>query len=166
MSSNRIDYLQDADHMSFPNTEQEILVQCKANYELEEKLARAVNESKEIPLGTVTVARKEPFNSLLNVDGQIGADVVQDLSDVGISNTRTEYKNAKRDFVEHLKSFIKKDNADYLLTIKTADNSSNEPATTSFSMEFPTLTEILRSPPGKFTIRRSKRLAEKNPYQK
>ena len=166
MSSNRIDYLQDADHMSFPNTEQEILVQCKANYELEEKLARAVNESKEIPLGTVTVARKEPFNSLLNVDGQIGADVVQDLSDVGISNTRTEYKNAKRDFVEHLKSFIKKDNADYLLTIKTADNSSNEPATTSFSMEFPTLTEILRSPPGKFTIRRSKRLAEKNPHQK
>ena len=121
MSGNRIDSLQDTDHMSFPNTEQEILVQCKANYELEEKLARAVNESEEIPLGTVTVARKELFNSLLNVDGQIATDVVQDLCDVGISNTRIEYKNAKRDFVEHVKSFIKKDNADYLLTIKTAE---------------------------------------------
>ena len=39
MTGNRIDYLQDTDHMSFPNTEQEILVQSKANYELEEKLA-------------------------------------------------------------------------------------------------------------------------------
>ena len=39
MSSNRVDYPQDIDHMSFPNTEQEILVQSKANYELEEKLA-------------------------------------------------------------------------------------------------------------------------------
>ena len=39
MSGNRVDYPQDTDHMSFPNTEQEILVQSKANYELEEKLA-------------------------------------------------------------------------------------------------------------------------------
>ena len=51
-------------------------------------------------------------------------------------------------------------------TIKTADNSSNEAATASFAVEFPTLTEIIRSPPSKFTIRRSKRLAKKNPYQK
>ena len=164
ISGNRVDYLQDTDHMSFPNTEQEILAQSKTNYELEKKLARAVNESEEIPQGTVAVARKELFNSLLNVDGQIAADVVQDLSDVGISNTRTEDKNAKRDFVEHVKSTIKKDNGDYLPTIKTTDNSSNEAATASFSAEFPTLTEIIRSPPGKFTIRRSKRLAEKKPY--
>ena len=39
MSSNRVDYPQDTDHMSFPNTEQEFLAQSKANYELEEKLA-------------------------------------------------------------------------------------------------------------------------------
>ena len=94
--------------MSFPNTEQEILAQSKTNYELEKKLARAVDESKEIPQGTVAVARKELFNSLLNVDGQIVADVVQDLGDVGISNTRTEDKNVKRDFVEHIESTIKK----------------------------------------------------------
>ena len=162
MSSNRINYPEDTNHISFPNTEQEIL----ANYELEEKFARAVNESKEIPQGITAVARKELFNSLLNVDGQIAADVVQDLSDVGISNTRTEKKNAKHDFVEHLKSTTKKDNADYLPTVKTAGNSLNEAAAASFSVEFPTLTEIIRSPPGKFTIRRSKRLAEKNPYQK
>ena len=62
MSGNRVDYLQDADHMSFPNTEQEILVQNKANYELEEKLARDVNESKEIPQEIVREARKELFN--------------------------------------------------------------------------------------------------------
>ena len=37
MSGNRVDYPQDTDHMSFPNTEQEILVQSKANYKLEEK---------------------------------------------------------------------------------------------------------------------------------
>ena len=48
--------------MSFPNTEQEILVQSKANYELEEKLARAVNESEEIPQEIVREARKELFN--------------------------------------------------------------------------------------------------------
>ena len=62
MSGNRIDSLQDTDHMSFPNTEQEILVQYKANYELEEKLARAVNESEEIPQEIVREARKELFN--------------------------------------------------------------------------------------------------------
>ena len=49
MSVNRVDYAQDTDHMSFPNTEKEILAQSKANYELEKKLAQAVNESKEIP---------------------------------------------------------------------------------------------------------------------
>ena len=133
MSGNRVDYPQDTDHMSFPNTEQEILVQSKANYELEEKLAWAVNESEEIPQEIVREAIKELFNSLLNVDSGIAADVVQDLSDVGISNTRTEDKNAKRDFVEHIKSTIKKDNVDYLPTNKTADNSSDETAITSFS---------------------------------
>ena len=51
-------------------------------------------------------ARKELFNSLLNVDGGIAADVVQDLSDVGISNTRTDNKNAKRDFPDNVKSTI------------------------------------------------------------
>ena len=130
------------------------------------QLARAVNESKEIPQKTAREARKELFNSLLNVDGRIAADAVQDLSDVRISNIRTENKSAKRDFVEHVKSTIKKDNVDYLATIKRADNSSNEAAIASFSAEFPTLTEIIRRPPGKFTIKRSKRLAEKTPYQK
>ena len=165
MSGNRVDYPQDTNHMSFPNTEQEILVYSKANYELEEKLVRAVNESKEIPQEIVRGARKELFNSLLNVNGRIAAEVVEDLSDVGISN-RTENKNTKRDFIEHVKSTIKKDNVDYLATIKTANNSSNKAAVASFSAEFPTLIEIIRSPPGKFTIRRSKRLAKKNPYQK
>ena len=108
MSGNRVDYPQDTNHMSFPNTEQEILAQRKANYQLEEKLARAVNESEEIPQEIVTEARKELFNSLLNVDGRIAADVVQDLSDVRISSTRTEDKNAKSDFVEDVKSTIKK----------------------------------------------------------
>ena len=130
------------------------------------QLARAVNESKEIHQKIAREARKELFNSLLNVDGRIAADAVQDLSDVRISNTRTEDKSAKRDFVEHVKSTIKKDNVDYLATIKRADNSSNEAAVASFSAEFPTLTEIIRRPPGKFTIKRSKRLAEKTPYQK
>ena len=148
--------------MSFPNTEKEILAQSKTNYELEKKLAQAVNESKEILQGTVAVARKELFNSLLNVDGQIAADVVQDLSDVGISNTRTEDKNAKHDFVEHIKSTKKKDNGDYLPTIKTAVNSSNEAAVASFSAEFPTITEIIRSPPGKLLLGDLKDLLKKN----
>ena len=108
ISNNRVKYLQDTDHIPFSNTEQEILAQSKANQELEEKLARAVNESEEIPQGTVTVARKELFNSLLKVDSGIVADVVQDLSDLGISYTRTEDKNAKRDFEERVKSTIKK----------------------------------------------------------
>ena len=166
MSSNRVDYPQDTNHMSFPNTEEEILAQSKANYELEEKLARAVNESKEIRQEIAREARKELFNSLLNVDGGNAADAVQDLSNVGISDTRTEDKNAKRDFVEHVKSTIKKDNVNYLPTVKRADNSSNEAAVASFSAEFPTLIEIIRSPPGKLTIRRSKKLAEKTQYQK
>ena len=152
--------------MSFPNTEEEILAQSKANYKLEEKLLRAVNESEEIPQEIAREATKELFNSLLNVDGGIAEDVIQDLSDIGISNTKTEDKNAKPDFVDHIKSTIKRDRVGYLLTIKRANNSSNETAVASFSAKFPTLTEIIRSLPGKFTIRRSKRLAEKTPYKK
>ena len=49
ISGNRVEYPQDTDHMSFSNTEQEILEQSKANYKLEKKLARALNESEEIP---------------------------------------------------------------------------------------------------------------------
>ena len=146
--------------MSFPNKEQEIFAESKANYELEEKAARTVNEKdEEISKDIVAEARKELFNSLLNVKGEIAADVVQDLSDVGISNTRTDDKNVKRYFVEHIKSTIKKDNGDDLPTIETADNSSNELATSS-STELPKLTEIIKSS-GKINIRRSKRLAEK-----
>ena len=81
---------------------------------------------------------------LLNVDSGIAADVVQDLSDVRIFNTRTEDKNAKHHFAEHVKSTIKKDNVDYLPIIKTANSSSNE-AIASFSAELPTLTEIIRN---------------------
>ena len=111
-------------------------------------------------------ARKELFNSLLNVDGGIAADVVQDLSDVGISNTRTDNKNAKRDFPDNVKSTIKKGNADYLPTLKTADNSSNEAVAATSSAEFQTpLTEISKSS-GSISIRRSKRLTKKTPYQK
>ena len=114
--------------MSFPNTKEEILaLKLKLNYELEKKLARAINESEEIPQEILREARKELFHSLLNVDGGIAADVVQDLSDVGISNTRAEDKNVKRDFVGHVKSTIK-NNVDYFPTIKTANNSSNEAA--------------------------------------
>ena len=58
MSGNRVDYPQDTDHMSFPNTEEEILAQSKANYKLEEKLVRAVNESEEIPQEIAREARK------------------------------------------------------------------------------------------------------------
>ena len=122
--------------MSFPNTEQEILAQSKANYELEEKLVGAINKSKEIRQGTATVTRKELINSLLNIECQIATNVVQDLSDVTISNTRTEDKNTKRDFVDCVKSTIKKDNDDYFPTIKTANNSSEEAAAASFSSEF------------------------------
>ena len=49
MSGNRVDYPPDTDHMSFPNTEKEIIAQSKANYELEKKPVQAVNESEEIP---------------------------------------------------------------------------------------------------------------------
>ena len=112
----------------------------------------------------MAVVKKELFSFLLNVDSQIAADVDQDLSNVRICNTRTEDKNPKRDFVEHVKNIVKKDNDHFMSTTKTADNSSNEAAVASFSAEFPTLIKIIRSPPGKFTIRRSKRLAEKKPF--
>ena len=46
--------------MSFPNTKEEILaLKLKLNYELEKKLARAINESEEIPQEILREARKE-----------------------------------------------------------------------------------------------------------
>ena len=109
VSGTKFDYPQDTDHMSFPNTAREIKMQSAANLEQETRLALAVNaRNEEISRDLIENSRKELMNTLADVEGEIAADVISDLGDIGISNLKTDDKKLKRSYKEHVESTIKK----------------------------------------------------------
>ena len=109
VSGTKVDYPQDTDHMSFANTAREIQMQSAANLEQETRLALAVNAwNKEISRGIIENSRKDLMNTLADVEGEIAADVISDLGDIGISDLKTDDKKLKRSYKEHVESTIKK----------------------------------------------------------
>ena len=94
ISGNRLKHPQDTDHMTFLNTAEEIAAESKANQELENRVAQAINaRDVEILQEIVQAARNELINTLLNIEREIAAEVIQDLSNVGISSIKTNDKN-------------------------------------------------------------------------
>ena len=80
--------------MTFLNTAEEIAAESKANQELENRAAQAINaRDVEILQEIVQAARNELINTLLNIEREIAAEVIQDLSNVGISSIKTNNKN-------------------------------------------------------------------------
>ena len=97
ISGNRLEHPQDTDHMTFLNAREEIAAESKTNQELEYRVTQAVNaHDVEISQEIVQTARNELVNTFLNVEGEIAAEVIQDLSDVGISSIKTNDKNVKK----------------------------------------------------------------------
>ena len=94
ISGNRLKHPQDTDHLTFLNTAEEIAAESKANQELENRVAQAINaRDVEILQEIVQAARNELINTLLNIEREIAAEVIQDLSNVGISSIKTNDKN-------------------------------------------------------------------------
>ena len=109
VSGTKVDYPQDTDHMSFPNMAREIEMQSAANLEQETRLALAVNAgNEEILQDLIENCRKELMNTLADVEGEIAADVISDLGDIGIPDLKTDDKKLKRSYKEHVESTIKK----------------------------------------------------------
>ena len=66
--------------------------------------------SKEL----VQTVRKELVEPLLGAEGEIATDVIQNLTDIRISDIKNIDKNEKKDVEKHIKETIKKDNANLL----------------------------------------------------
>ena len=77
ISGNRLKHPQDTDHLTFLNTAEEIAAESKANQELENRVAQAINaRDVEILQEIVQAARNELINTLLNIEREIGAEVI------------------------------------------------------------------------------------------
>ena len=168
LSGTKIEHPQDTDHLTFLNTTEEIFADARAECEFKKKISQTIGEQDtEVSKKLVQTARKELVESLLGVEGEIATYVIQDLTDVGISDIKNNNKNEKKDAEEHIKEKIKKDNASYLPEIVIEEVQDNrEIAILSSLSNLPRLTEVSRSPEGKIISRPSVRLANKKPYEK
>ena len=70
--------------------------------------------NQEFSDGMIENTRKELWKNVANVDGSIVAEVISNLNKIGISNLKTGNKEAKRDYVQHIKSTVKKSNVNIL----------------------------------------------------
>ena len=115
LSGTKIEHPQDTDHLTYLNTTEEIFADARAECELKNKISQAMGEqdtkvSKEL----VQTVRKELVEPLLGAEGEIATDVIQNLTDIRISDIKNIDKNEKKDVEKHIKETIKKDNANLL----------------------------------------------------
>ena len=159
----QVDDLQD-DYISFANTASEIAAENNINSEIEEKATRAFNvRDEEISEDIIINSAKDLINSVFDTDGEIAADVLNNI----LTNIETDENRINENLKDHVKNMIKKDNQQFLTATKTNEKNVLEDTETSSSANLPTLTDVISNE--KTVIRRSKRLAEKDkkkPYDR
>ena len=162
ISGAQVDYPQD-DYISFANTASEIAAENNVNNEIEEKATRAFNvRDEEISEDIITNSTKDLINSVFGTEGEIAADVLNNI----LSNTETDETRINENLKDHVKNTIKKDNKQFLTTSKTSEKIVLQDTETSSSANLPTLTDVISNE--KTVVRRSKHLAEKDkkPYDR
>ena len=111
INDTKVAYPQDTSYMSFPNAPRETEEQARESRKAERRLSLAMDAyDQEFSDGMIEDTRKELWKNLANVDGSIAAEVISNLDKIGISNLKTGNKEAKRDYVHHIKSTVKKSN--------------------------------------------------------
>ena len=156
ISGMQVDDLQD-DYISFANTASEIAAENNINSEIEEKATRAFNvRDEEISEDIIINSAKDLINSVFDTDGEIAADVLNNI----LTNIETDENRINENLKDHVKNMIKKDNQQFLTATKTNEKNVLEDTETSSSANLPTLTDVISNE--KTVIRRSKRLAEKD----
>ena len=154
----QIEYPNDNENLSFPNTPSEILKESNENKMFEKITTDAFNErDEEISQELITTARNDLIKSITDDGGEIPTDV---LNNVASSYELQKEVIAEKNLRDHIQSTIKENNEQYF---KKTENITTDipPAPPSSPVR---LTELLTDQTN--VVRRSKRLKDKKPYDK
>ena len=152
ISGKRLSFLQDTSYMSFPNTPQEIEEQAKIRNEANRRTSLAMQPYDEE--FSVAEARKELFETIEKTHDEFAMNVLSDLMEVKPNKMKT---NGDDDAESNIAIFLRVDAA--------KDIDVSEPKK---EKHLPSLTDIIaQSPDGKVTVRRSKRVQNREkPYNR
>ena len=157
----QIDYPQDNQHLTFPNTASEIAMQSEANDIIEQKAFETFNKrDEEISQELITNVRNDLIKSVIDAEGEIPADVFNNIT----SRFELEEEGkTERSVREHVQSTIRKNKEQYLTT-KSSEKTSISKEVVTTSSDSPKLIDIMSDQTS--VVRRSKRLADKKPYDR
>ena len=148
LTSTKIIHPQDTDHLTLPNTTEEIFEQDKKEKRLKNKISKAIGKQDEEVKKEITQRpRKDLIESVLQVEDEIPAEIFETVSNIDIEIKSDKKRNTE----EHIKNTIKKDNVNLLPEIVIEEVEDNR--------------EIAIPSTSKAPLRRSKRTIKK-PYQK
>ena len=137
-------------------------MQSEANDIIKQKTFAAFNKrDEEISQELITSARNDLIKSVIDAEGEIPADVFNNITS---SFELEEEDKTERSVREHVQSTIKKNNEQYLKTTKSSEKTSISKEVVTTSSDSPKLTDIISDQTS--VVRRSKRLAEKKPYDR
>ena len=117
----RVQYLQDTDHLTFPNTTKEIKKQAAEELEQKNKLKLARNErDHEIMKGIVLNAKKDLIITLAGLDGDVSSEV-SNLAGFNIDELETSNYNLKNRFEQTTNKLLEENNADIVSKMLVED---------------------------------------------
>ena len=153
MTGRRLSFPQDTSYMSFPNTPQQISEQAVLREEAGRRTTEVMRPYDEEFLAVE--GRREVLDTVAKADHNVAINVISNLSEV---------KRSKMEIDEE--SEAKVGGATILLRLNVVQNISVK--TEEKKPAVPSLTDIIASSPdGKFIVKRSKRLQEKEkPYDR
>ena len=156
----QLDYPQDNENLSFPNSASEIFKETEASNITDNKTLAAFNaRDEEISQELITTARNDLIKSVTDAEGEIPTEVFNNITS---SLELQEESKSEKDVRKHIQTTIKKNNEQYLEKNKEKKPISEEAQQSS--AESIKLTNILTDQTG--VVRRSKRLNDKKPYDK
>ena len=116
-----VQYLQDTDHLTFPNTTKEIKKQAAEELEQKNKLKLARNErDHEIMKGIVLNAKKDLIITLAGLDGDVSSEV-SNLAGFNIDELETSNYNLKNRFEQTTNKLLEENNADIVSKMLVED---------------------------------------------
>ena len=102
----QLDYLQDNQNLSFPNTASEIFKETEANNIIDNKTLAAFNvRDEEIPQELITTARNNLIISVTDAEGEIPTEVFNNITS---SLELQEETKSEKDVSKHIQTTIKK----------------------------------------------------------
>ena len=154
----QLDYPQDNQNISFPNTASEIFKETEANNIIDNKTLAAFNaRDEEISQELITTVRTDLIKSVTDAEGEIPTEVFNNITS---SLELQEETKSEKDVRKHIQTTIKKITSNTLKKIKKKKSISEQAQQSS--AESIKLIDILTDQTG--IVRRSKRLNDKKPY--